>query len=385
MPCGAPVYQAVTQPPNMQSKKPALMRFDSIEYEEAKFLIHPYIPSGKITIVQGDSGTGKTAFACKLAAEVSQGGGILTHKCPMGNVLLLSVEDDPSTLRGRIEACGGNVSRCFFIENACDLTFVSPEIEDAIIENKIKLLVFDPLQAFLGSKIDMHRANETRPVLAHLADMARRNDCAIVIISHLNKGLPGTKAIYRALGSVDIIAASRSVLYIGRNPEEEGQCVVCHIKSSNAKTGQAFAFRIGDRGGVQWDGYSHVTEDGLQMATSRKETGIKFEDDPAVIAISRLLQENPKGVYVSYEQLGNYATRMIGYPPCTSGKDWRLKLNDIQRELLERSQIRIQFNNARTVEHIELGQTISPTGARGRGILIQKHMPSTAFQVRLER
>jgi hypothetical protein len=272
-----------------------------------------------------------------------------------------------------------------FIENACDFTFISPEIEDTVRENDIKLLVFDPLQAFMGAKVDMHRANETRPVLAHLADMAKRNDCAIVIISHLNKGLPGTKAIYRALGSVDIIAASRSVLFIGLNPLNDGQCVVCHIKSSNTRAGRAFAYRIGDRGGVIWDGYSNLTADDLQMAAIRKEAGIEFEDDPAVIAISRLLEENPHGVYITYEQLGNYAARMIGYPPCTNGKDWRAKLNDIQRELLTKSQIRIEFYNAKTVEHIELGRTIAPTGIRSRGILIHKHVPSAAFQITLER
>jgi RecA-family ATPase len=110
---GAPVFEAAKQPPKPQSKKAALKRFDSIEYEEVKFLVSPYIPMGKITIVQGDSGTGKTAFACKLAAEVSTGGGILDHKCLMGNVLLLSVEDDSATLRGKIEAGGSDVSRCF--------------------------------------------------------------------------------------------------------------------------------------------------------------------------------------------------------------------------------------------------------------------------------
>jgi len=331
---GAPVYQAVTQPPKPQNKKHALIRFDSIEYEETKFLVDPYIPLGQITIIQGDSGSGKTVFACKLAAEVSTGGSIMSAKCLGGNVILLSVEDGPPVLRGRIEASGGNVHRCFFMEDACDITFLSPEIEEAIRESEVKLLVFDPLQAFLGAKVDMHRANETRPILAHLADMAKRNNCAIVIISHLNKGLPGTKAIYRALGSVDIVAASRSVLFIGRNPDDKEQCVVCHIKSSNARAGQTFAYRIGDRGSVMWDGTSCLTEDDLQKTASSKEKGLEFEDDPTVIAISRLLEENPQGVYVTYEQLGNYATRMIGYPPCISGRDWRAKLNDIQRELL---------------------------------------------------
>jgi hypothetical protein len=383
MPDGSPVFQAAVQTANTERRKPSLMCFDTVEYEETRFLVNPYIPMGKITIVQGDSGTGKTAFACKLAAEVSTGGGILGHKCIAGNVLLLSVEDDPATLRGRIEAGGGDVSRCFFIDNACDFTFTSPEVEEAAKENAVRLLVFDPLQAFLGAKVDMHRANETRPVLAHLADMAKRNDFAVVIISHLSKGLPGTKALYRTLGSVDIVAASRSVLHIGRNPEDEEQCVVCHIKSSSAKAGRSFAYRIGSRGGVQWDGYSTLTAEDLQMAAIRKEQGLAFEDDPAVIAISRLLEENQQGVYVTYEQLGNYATRMLGYPPCATGKDWRIKLNAIARELLERSRIRIQFENARTVEHIELGERVTPTGMKERGILIQKHMPAAAYQVHL--
>ena len=91
----------------------------------------------------------------------------------------------------------------------------------------------------------MHRANETRPIMARLAAMAKRTGCAVVIVSHMSKGTAGGKAIYRALGSVDIPAASRSVLYVERNPQDEEQCVIVHVKSSNARALNSFSSKTG--------------------------------------------------------------------------------------------------------------------------------------------
>ena len=357
-----------------------VMSFIEVEYEEPRFLVSPYIPLGKVTIIQGDPGTGKTALACKIAAVVSIGGTLIKQPCCQGNVLMLSNEDDASTLRGRIEASGGDPSRCFFIPDASKIQFLSSEIEEAVKGHAIKLLIFDPLQSFLGSGVDMFRANETRPVMNQLGQMAKRNDCAVVIISHMNKGVNGTKAIYRALGSVDIVGAARSVLYVGRNPEDDGQCIVCQIKSSNAQTGKSFAYRIGQKGGVEWEGYSILTAEDLQQMARRKSQGVCFDDDPVVVTVSYLLEENPHGVFVSYEQLGNYASKIFGYSPCTSGQAWHDKLNALQRELLERRKIRFEFVNTHTTDHIELGQQIAPTG-KGRGIRIQKYTPLKTPQI----
>lgn len=316
-----------------EKPKPKLLAFSSVAYEPPSWVIEPYVPRGKITIIQGDSGTGKTAFACALAARVSTNVPLLGREISApGPVLMFSVEDDPSTLRGRIEASGGDVSRCFFPDVAAGLSFSDPCIEGLILECGAKLVVFDPLQAFLGGNVDMHRANETRPVLAGLADMAKRNDCAICIISHLNKS--DTKGIYKALGSVDIIAASRSVLHIGRNPENDAQCAVIHLKSSNARNGSSFLYTIGDRGGVTFDEYCSLTYEDLQTAIKRKDTGSNYEQEPLVQVFRKFIADKPGGGFISYDEFRTFGAKLLGFPPFGSTTDFKNKLkNGFSREL----------------------------------------------------
>jgi len=353
--------------PPPSKKKKVIACFDCVPFEEPHFLIHPYIMRGKINIIQGDSGTGKTALACKLAAVVSTGGRIINNESESGNVLMLSVEDDPSTLKGRIEASGGDLSKCFLIEEASDLNFNSPEIEAAIKEYSIKMLIFDPLQAFLGGRVDMNRANETRPILARLAEMARRNDCAVVIVSHLNKGLPGVKAIHRALGSVDIVAASRSVLYVGRDPENDESCVVCHIKSSNARTGSSFTYHIGDRGGVKFDGYSALTSDDLQRIAARKEKGVDYGSEPIVIGVRKFFTDNPKGGKITYDDFSTLCMKESGIAPYSTNREAYSKIAALKAEIMRTDKILI-----------ETGAYVA--AKRDKGISITPYTPPKDFQ-----
>ena len=351
--------------PTTSAGPPNLIFYDTVEYEEPEFLIKPYIPLGKLTIIQADSGVGKTALACKLAACVSRGMPMQTEPCMRGRTLILSVEDDPATLRGRIEASGGDLTQCAFLDNAHELTFISPIIEEAIREHDIKLVIFDPLQSFLGAKMDMHRANETRPIMAHLAAMAKRTGCAVIIISHMSKGSAGGKAIYRALGSVDIPAASRSVLYVERNPQDEEQCVIVHIKSSNAKAGQAILYRIGTRGGVQWEGYSSITMDDLIMRAERKDKGVDYADEPIVVGVRAFITDNPKGGKLTYDEFHTLCVKASGIPPYADNRDAAYKIPKIKPELMQNDRILIE------------------TGAfvrRNKGISIMPYAPPSTFQ-----
>ncbi len=281
--------------------------FADVPEEEPRFLLHPYIPEGAITILQGNPGDGKTALLCKLAAIVSTGGELLGESCTAGSVLLLSVEDDASTLRGRIAASGGDLKRCFFVQEGHTLDFLSPQIEDYVQQEHIRLLAFDPLQAFLGRSLDMNKSNETRPVLAALAAMAKRNSCAVVLVSHLGKATKDGPAIYRALGSVDIPGAARSVLHVGRNAENLEQRIVVHIKSSNAKAGRGVAFRIGDRGGVWIDGpsdveYTDLAKDGKKTRAAVSEANGLYVES-IIRACKKVLEEYPNGKRLAYAEL----------------------------------------------------------------------------------
>jgi len=365
------------------SLTPKVCCFSDVAFEESSYLIAPYFPIGKITIVQGDSGTGKTAFMCAIAAAVSTGRSLTGNIADGRNVLMLSVEDDPPILRGRIEADGGDLTRCYFLENVAGVSFNDAAIEQSVKSTNAGLLIFDPLQAFIGSKTDMFRANETRPILAALADMAKRNDCAVVIISHMSKAQ--TKSIYKALGSVDIVAASRSVLYIGRDPEQPDQCAAVHIKSSNARAGQSIRFQIVDRGRVEWLGFCDLTADDLDRATVRKEAGIPYTDEPLVPVIRAIIAENPSGIFLSYDDFQSYALELLKYVPYSDNNSLRKKLSMLSPEIIRRERIQVELTKARGKAFVRFGLIFTPYSTTAvRGIRLMNYALPEQFQIRLE-
>lgn len=309
-----------------------------VEYAPPKWLLRPYFQRGKGTLIQADPGTGKTAFMCAIAASVTTGSPIMgLHVETPGSVVMLSVEDDLGILRGRISANGGDVSKVYFMPNAAQLNINSPEIERAIQQVGAKLLIFDPLQAFLGAKVDMFRANETRPALAKLFEMCDRNNCACAIIAHTGKNTLGKSAVNQSLGSVDIPVAMRSVIHIARNPDDDNECVAVHVKCSNAPRGRSIAYEIGDLGGVTWHGFCDLTVEDLNAVKRRKEVTIPYENEPLVRVFNQMITDRPGGGFWSYEELASAARHILGYPAYSSTADLRKRIQGpLQRELQTR-------------------------------------------------
>lgn len=161
-----------------------------IETEKVKWLWYPFIPYGKITIIQGDPGEGKTSFVLAMIA-------LLTGK-PLPEdktaaepirVIYQSAEDGlADTIKPRLEASGTECSRILVIdESDKELTLCDERLEQAVHETGAKLIVPDPLQAYHRDNVGMHRANEVRPVFKRLCAIADRIDCAIILIGHMNK------------------------------------------------------------------------------------------------------------------------------------------------------------------------------------------------------
>lgn len=306
-----------------------------VEYSPPKWLISPYFQRGKGTLIQADPGTGKTAFMCAIAASVTTGTPImgLNVETP-GSVLMLSVEDDLGVLRGRISANKGDPNKVYFMPNAAEMTLNSPEIEQAIKQVGAKLLIFDPLQAFLGAKIDMFRANETRPALAKLFEMCDRNDCSCAVISHMGKNGMGKSPVNQSLGSVDIPAAMRSVLHIARNPEDNTECIAVHVKSSNAPKGRSIAYGIVDRGGVEWHGFCDFSVEDLNVIQKRAEKGVPYENEPLVQVFNQLIADRPGGGFWAYDDVKSIGAQLLGFPPFSSTAELRTKLSGpLAREL----------------------------------------------------
>ena len=183
-------------------KELKLIHMSEIEAEEVKWLWYPYIPIGKVTIIQGDPGEGKTSFVLAVISALTQGEAL--PECdsaaePM-NVIYQTAEDGlADTIKPRLEAAKADCSRVLVIDDSySELTLCDERLEQAIRETGAKLIVLDPLQAYLGNDVDMHRANEVRPVMKRIAAMAERTQCAVILIGHMNK-MQGQKSSFLAM------------------------------------------------------------------------------------------------------------------------------------------------------------------------------------------
>lgn len=224
-----------------------LLNLDDVEPEVIEWLWYPYIPVGKLTMIEGDPGLGKSWLTMALASFISRGKALPYQVNPeKGPVLILSAEDGiADTIKPRLITLKANTKNIIAIPEPVSFTEKGAQaVGDAIKLIKPTLVIIDPLVAYLGGKIDLHKANETREIMARLTRLAEDNHVAIVLVRHLTKGNKD-KAIYRGLGSIDLTAAVRSVLAIGRNPKDpnEGR-VICHIKSNLAPLGKPIAYTL---------------------------------------------------------------------------------------------------------------------------------------------
>lgn len=210
------------------------------------------IPLGKLTLFVGDPGVGKSLLTLDVASRVTSGrtwpDG--TAACPLGEVLLLSAEDDPAdTIRPRLDAAGAIPSLIHLVEGVKDgrgkrLFNLADDVAklDAEVSAETRLVVIDPITAYLGGGIDSHVTSEVRGLLAPLAELAARHGVAVLGVSHLNKG--NGNAMYRTTGSLAWVAAARSVWAVGRDQENPDRLVMLPVKMNLARDEGGFAYGI---------------------------------------------------------------------------------------------------------------------------------------------
>ena len=271
-----------------------LINMESVKVEQIEWLLYPFIPFGKVTIIQGDPGEGKTTMVLQIIAKLTRGEPILLNKKSQKeaqqdseenlkqevlsqdnpiqpvNVIYQTAEDGlGDTIKPRLLAAGADCSRVLVIDDREQpLTMLDVRLEEAIMQTKARMVVLDPIQGFLGTDVDMHRANEIRPLMKRMAVLAEKYHCAIILIGHMNKNSNG-KSSYRGLGSIDFQAAARSVLIVGRLKDEPETRVMCHVKSSLAPEGRSVAFRLDKETGFQWIGEYDISADDLLSGDAR--------------------------------------------------------------------------------------------------------------------
>jgi len=263
--------------------------YSEIDKREVRWLWYPYIPAGKITVLQGDPGEGKSSLMINLISMLTNGMALPGEKedGQKRTVIYQAAEDDPAdTVRPRIEAAGGNPGMIGFIDEGEEpLTLDDPRIESAIREMNASLFVIDPIQAFIEQGSDMTSAVKMRQIMRQLAGTAQRTGCAIVLIGHMTKA-GRSNNLYRGLGSIDIAAQARSILMVVKDREDCLKRYMLHIKSSLAPAGDPVGFSFDHDKGFVWQDKCDISAD--DILEGRDQTQLKI--DMCVSLIQRILE-----------------------------------------------------------------------------------------------
>jgi archaellum biogenesis ATPase FlaH len=262
-----------------QSKQAPVTFLSDVESQRVDWLWHRRIPLGKITILDGDPGMGKSLLSIYIAACVSTGQPMPDGApAKQGKVILIAPEDAADdTIKPRVEAAGGDPSQVLLLDNMELLNIKDTKkikfnerpfslaqdlgiLEQAIKQTGTILVVIDPLMAVLGHNIDSSRDQDVREVLTPLAHVAERTGCAILVIRHLNKG-SSDNILYRGSGSIGIIAVARIGLLVAHDPDDEQKRVFATIKNNLSKTAPNLSYQIAEneQGApyIQWLGENH--------------------------------------------------------------------------------------------------------------------------------
>lgn len=316
-----------------------IIQMSEVEASEIKWLWYPFIPYGKLTIIQGDPGDGKSTLILNIAARLSRGEGLDEDMVLDGpiNVIYQTAEDGlADTVKPRLESANADCNRISIIdESEKSISMIDERLEQAIEKTGAKLLILDPIQAYLGSGTDMNRANEARDMTKKLGALAERTGCAIVLIGHMNKA-GGNKAAYRGMGSIDFFAVARSVVLVGRIQGNDSMRAVVQIKNNLAPFGHSKAFELIENGFV-WCGDYDITADEVlgEMVpkASKLESAKKLLRElsgPDVKMLSNEIVSLAEEEGISKRTLES-AKKEIGIKAKRINNNWYWDLSDIQK------------------------------------------------------
>jgi hypothetical protein len=281
---GKNLSKALEALPELSEHRPLGVLLKDVKPQKVQWLWRGWIPAGKITMLDGDPGLGKTTLALDIAARLSRGHALPDGApCDAGGAVILTAEDDAAdTILPRLQAAGADLGKILYLdsipdENGNDGPVSIPEnlseIERAMARVNARLLIVDPIMAFFSGKVDSHRDQDVRRALAPLKKLAGRTGAAVLCVRHLNK-VTGGKAIYRGGGSIGIGGAARSVALVHEDPNDPERRVLASVKSNLGRPPQSLSFGIetaelpetGETSKIAWHGYSDLTAESLLAA-----------------------------------------------------------------------------------------------------------------------
>ena len=318
-----------------------------VQPQAVEWLWYPYIPFGKVTILQGDPGEGKTMLMLHLIADLTRGRNLWEQEEPNAPMVCIyqTAEDGiADTIVPRLVAMDADLDRVVVIDEDTELlSFTDDRLVLAILATGARLLVLDPLQAYLGADVDMHRANEVRPAFHVLSNIAQRTGCAIVLIGHMNK-MKGIGSLYRGLGSIDIACAARSILFVCKPDKKRDEVYLAHVKTNIGPMGETIVF-VRDDDRMEYIGTCDDTADDLLSGGKGEEAEIMSKVMRATLYLQELAQqcdEMPStDVYAWMLQKGiskrttEEAKKMLGIASVRRGNQCFFDLKPLQLPLLE--------------------------------------------------
>lgn len=292
-----------------------------VKAEPIKWLWSARIPLGKVTILTGDPGLGKSLVTLALAAAVSRGTDWPIRgegAAPLGDVILISAEDDAAdTIKPRLEAAGADLCRVHMLVGVPDVnadcigetrgwTLADTEALGArlIALPECRLVVVDPISAYLAGT-DSHKNSDVRELLAPLAALAVKHGVAVVGVSHLNKS--AGPAMYRTTGSLAFVAAARAVYAVARDKENAARRLIALVKANLAPDASGLAYTI----------QTVDTPIGSQPV-------VAWETEPATITADDVLQVEPEQERSATDEATDWLRDLLSNDP--------MKAADVQRE-----------------------------------------------------
>ena len=256
--------------------------YSNVKTSEVEWIWYPYIPCGKITMLQGDPGEGKSTLIIHIAAILTKGGYLPDgQKIKKPEIVIYQCSEDGKgdTIKPRLEQAGADCNRVAFIkDDNGELTLEDERIKTSINQIGAKMVVLDPIQAFIGHNGNMTNAVKMRETLSKLSKVAEETNCAIVLVGHMTKS-SGGKQIYRGLGSIDIAATVRSILMVSRDKEEPWKRYMFPVKSSLAPEGEPIGFELDKEKGFHWMGKCQINIEELlavEKSTAKKDVAVEY-------------------------------------------------------------------------------------------------------------
>jgi len=342
-----PEWRANAKPDKSSKRSVTLVQCSTIEAKPITWLWNGFIPQGKLTLLAGAGGTGKSTLAFNFAAIVSNAGVWPDNsRCDVAaNVLVWSSEDDASdTIIPRLMAAGANLSRCGIISGAIDVNGMRCSFDAARDVNHLReatqqiggvsLLIIDPIVTAVTG--DMNKANDVRRSLQAIVDFAAETNCAVIGITHFAKGTAGKNSAERVIGSQAFAALARMVL-VAAKEEDSARRVFTRAKSNNSVDSGGFSYSIDAielQSGivatrVAWgdslEGSSRsilakiegdISEDGEKLKAAKKFLIEMLRDGP--VPAKELLTCAREGYAITEDTLRR-AYKEIGAKPCRVG------------------------------------------------------------------